>query len=258
MLLTAMSRRRWIADEVHGNRAALTGHNAEHLARVLRARIGQKFEVAANGRIYLATIAAFPNDRVEFDLGEELPADQWLDITLLLAIFKFDRLEWAIEKCTELGVARIIPVIARRTESHLAQAAANRSQRWRRIAHEAAQQSRRTAAPEIASPCKLKEALAASSAVRIVLAETEKQMSLKQALSRATTCDDIALAVGPEGGWTGEELALFSSSDWLSASLGPNILRAETAAMAAMAITASELVSRSPAPATSHAALPNS
>lgn len=240
-----MSRRRWIADEVHGNRAALIGHNAEHLARVLRARIGQKFEVAANGRIYLATIAAIAADRVEFDLGEELPADQWLDVTLLLAIFKFDRFEWAVEKCTELGVARLIPVIARRTESHLAQAATNRCERWRRIAHEAAQQSRRTAAPEIAPPCKLKEALAAFSAVRIVLAESEKRTTLKEALARATPCDDVALAIGPEGGWTAEELALFSASDWLLASLGPTILRAETAAITAMAITTSELASRS-------------
>ena len=81
------------------------------------------------------------------------------EITLLLAIFKFDRMEWAIEKCTELGVSRIVPVIARRTDSHLAAASANEIERWRRIARQAAEQSRRAAPPEISVPIKLSEAL---------------------------------------------------------------------------------------------------
>ena len=82
-----------------------------------------------------------------------------MPITLLLAIFKFDRMEWAIEKCTELNVTTIVPVVARRTEKHLALAAAKRVERWRRIAREAAEQSRRTSPPEISEPLKLKDAL---------------------------------------------------------------------------------------------------
>ena len=78
---------------------------------------------------------------------------------MLLAVFKFDRMEWAIEKCTELNVTRIVPIVARRTEKHLALAAEKRVERWRRIAREASEQSRRVVVPEIANPVKLADAM---------------------------------------------------------------------------------------------------
>ena len=113
-----MTRRRWIADEVSGNRAALTGAHADHLIRILRARVGQEFDIATGPAVRRGRIAAIANQRVEFDLGEELPAAITAKITLVLAVFKFDRMEWAIEKCTELGVSQIVPVLARRTDAH--------------------------------------------------------------------------------------------------------------------------------------------
>src|SRR5690348_11469763 len=121
-----MTRRRWIADEVSGNRAALVGSHANHLTRVLRARIGQGFDIVANGVLRRGTICSLDNDKVEFELGEEVSSVIVPPITLAISIFKFDRMEWAIEKCTELAVARIVPVIAQRTESHLATAAPKR------------------------------------------------------------------------------------------------------------------------------------
>ena len=120
-----MTRRRWIADEVSGNRGALVGAHAEHLVRVLRARIGQEFDIVADAVVRRGRVVTISDNRVEFELGEEVPAESAaFQLTLLLAIFKFDRMEWAIEKCTELGVARVVPVIAGRTEKHLAAAAA--------------------------------------------------------------------------------------------------------------------------------------
>ena len=119
-----MTRRRWLADEVHGDRAALVGKHAQHLSRALRARVGQEFDVSAAGRLHRGRVVAVTDDRVEFALGEELPAPAEPDVTLLIAIYKFDRMEWALEKLTELGAARIVPVIARRTDSGLAKAAA--------------------------------------------------------------------------------------------------------------------------------------
>ena len=132
-----MTRRRWIADEVSGNRAALTGPHAQHLSRVLRARVGQRFDIATGTTVRTGVVTRVSDSRVEFELGEEYPSQAATAITLALAIFKFDRMEWAIEKATELGVARIIPVVAQRTESHLAAAAAKRSERWQRIARQA-------------------------------------------------------------------------------------------------------------------------
>jgi len=235
-----MTRRRWIADEVSGNHAAITGEHADHLLRVLRARVGQEFDIAAGAVVRRGRIVAMPDGRVEFELGEELPAAPERKITLLLAVFKFDRMEWAIEKCTELGVSRILPVIARRTDAHLAAASAKRVERWRRIAIQASEQSRRSAPPEIADPIKLQEAVSLNGALRIVLAESEQKTILRDALA-AHSGEEIVLAVGPEGGWAEDELQFFQKAGWTSASLGSTILRAETAAIAALAIAVSEL-----------------
>jgi 16S rRNA (uracil1498-N3)-methyltransferase len=233
-----MTRRRWIADEVEGNRAALTGTNAAHLARVLRASIGQEFDIATGQEIRLGRVVNVSNDRVDFELGAVVETGRTVHpIKVALAVFKFDRFEWAVEKCTELGVAMIVPIIAHRTDSHLAAAAPKRVERWQRIAREASQQSRREASPEIAEPLRLKQYLAEEhSSRRILLAESEQQVFLRDLISSSA---DTALAIGPEGGWTNEEVTLFVDSGWKSASLGNTILRAETAAVAAVAILAS-------------------
>jgi 16S rRNA (uracil1498-N3)-methyltransferase len=234
-----MTRRRWIADEVSSNRGALIGRHAEHLIRVLRARIGQEFDIVADGVVRRGRVVTIVDNRVEFELGEQVPAEPAaVQLTLLLAIFKFDRMEWAIEKCTELGVSRIVPVIARRTESHLASASVKRVERWRRIALQAAEQSRRASPPEIADPIRLREAITLDAELKVVLSEAEEQCQLRDI---AQPSGEVLLAVGPEGGWTEDELETFQKQGWLSVSLGPTILRAETAAIAAAAITMSAL-----------------
>lgn len=237
-----MTRRRWIADEYSPQSAALSGANAAHLGRTLRARIGQEFDVACGERVFRATVSSVGDDRVEFALGQEIEAKSaTVPITLMLAVFKFDRMEWAVEKCAELNVTSIVPVIARRTEKHLAQAAEKRVERWRRIAREAAQQSRRLAAPEIAEPVKLAEALRCDIEPRIVLAENERDTTFSEVLRSRDEIRSLALAIGPEGGWAEEELAGFAGAGWVAASLGQTILRAETAAIAALAVARAEL-----------------
>src|SRR5580704_4628460 len=228
-----MTRRRWIADEVCGTRAVLVGAHAEHLSRVLRARVGQEFDITTGNGVRRGRITSIEQDRVELELGDEIPAPVAGQVTVALSIFKFDRMEWAIEKCTELGVEHIVPVIARRTESHLAAAAARRVERWQRIARQAAEQSRRSAIPEVSQPIKLKDALALPGSTRILLSESEEDLTLKDALQSADA--GVVLAIGPEGGWTDSELIQFRDAGWLSASLGNTILRAETAAIAAVA-----------------------
>jgi 16S rRNA (uracil1498-N3)-methyltransferase len=234
-----MTRRRWIADEVSGDRAALTGQNAAHLAQVLRARAGQEFDVATGERVRRGRIVRVSKARVEFELGEDVVQAAGPELTLLLAIYKFDRMEWALEKAVELGAARIFPVIAARTSPHLASAASNRVERWRRIAREASQQARRISAPEVPAPVPFNEAVAVAAATRIVLAETEHQRSLRAVLATRDQ-GSLALAVGPEGGWTDDEFRRFAGAGWIAASLGSNILRAETAAIAALAIVLAE------------------
>jgi 16S rRNA (uracil1498-N3)-methyltransferase len=245
-----MTRRRWIADEVSDNRAALIGDHADHLVRVLRARIGQEFDIATGSTVRRGRITSLVSDRVEFELGEEIPAESSIEIALILSIFKFDRMEWAIEKCTELGVSCILPVIASRTDSHLAAASVKRRDRWEKIAKQAAEQSRRAATPKIAAPAKLPDILDFASSMRIVLSENEENILVRDVLLNAAapasasasskdheqSIHSIALAIGPEGGWTEKELQSFVRAGWISASLGNTILRAETAAIAATAI----------------------
>lgn len=240
-----MTRRRWIADTWTTTTATLTGDQAAHLARVLRAEPGQIFDVVAGGFLHRAEVASVSDGEVLFTLHEELEADAALPLHVLVAIFKFDHMEWAIEKATELGVARITPVLARRTEKHLALAAQKRVERWRRIALEASKQSRRTDIPEIADPATLKAALEQEqSSTRILLSETEQATTLPAALTsavRPTGYESVALSIGPEGGWTPEEMALFATHEWTSVTLGPRILRAETAVIAAIAIVSAHL-----------------
>ena len=234
-----MTRRRWIADRVEGDRAFLLGPNATHLFRVLRAKAGQQFDIAANGVLRHGTIVQAAMDQVEFELGDEVASTALPYVTVYLSIFKFDRLEWALEKLTELGVSSIRPMIAQRTEQHLAKAAPKRVERWRKLAREAAQQARRIAPPEIADPLALKKAIAEEKGSRIVLAEAEEQLLLKTALAGCEA--PLALAFGPEGGWSEIEIELFKASGWKTASLGHTILRAETAAIAATAVVLAEL-----------------
>jgi 16S rRNA (uracil1498-N3)-methyltransferase len=257
-------RRRFIADTFspatgEPTHASLTGEQAAHLVRVLRAHTGQVYDIVANGFLHRAEIAAISPDEVQFVLHEELEADGALPLHLLLAVFKFDHFEWAVEKATELGVSRITPILARRTEKHLSLAASKRAERWRRIALESAKQSRRTDIPTIAEPMALTDALNSDSApVRILLSETEEETTLAAAIAgqlalRAQLHHDgwdvnsqpatlrVDLAIGPEGGWTADEMTLFATHAWIPVTLGTRILRAETAAIAAIAIAGSQL-----------------
>ena len=242
-----MTRRRFIADTWTSTTATLTGDQALHLARVLRATPGQIFDVVSNGFLHRAEITHVSEDQIDFTLHEELTSDAALPLHLLLAVFKFDHMEWAIEKATELGIARITPILARRTEKHLAHAALKRAERWRRIALEAAKQSRRADLPLIEDPIALRARLEQpTNSLRVLLSENEHNTTLRQHIDSAIASTESELpnfefAIGPEGGWTEDELALFEKHHWQSASLGPRILRAETAAISSLAIASALL-----------------
>lgn len=245
--LLAMTRRRWIAEHWDETTASIIGAQAEHLARVLRAQPGMEADIVAGGYVFHAKVASVTRDEVHFNLLSEVEADPALPVTLVMAVYKFDRMEWALEKATELGVAAIAPVIAQRTEKHLAQAAEKRAERWRRIVHEAAQQSRRSDVPTVHQPASLSSVIKAESrAARIVLAEQERTTTLRHLVGEAVEAAGndmpvLELALGPEGGWAPQEEALFDANGWKAATLGPRILRAETAAIAALSVVASVL-----------------
>jgi 16S rRNA (uracil1498-N3)-methyltransferase len=238
-----VARRRFFVPEIIHGTAELLGDDAHHLARVLRVEAGQQFEISDRHRACLAEITDVSKSSVRFRVIEELESSPELPpVTLYAALFKFDRFEWMIEKATEIGVARIVPVETARSENGLLAAAAKRVERWRKIALESSQQSRRLAPPEVSDPKKLAAALADAAAGppadhRYRLEEQPGSALLIDALP--TDRSPVTLLIGPEGGWVdSERAALDAAAGWLAVSLGPSILRAETAAIVAASIAA--------------------
>jgi 16S rRNA (uracil1498-N3)-methyltransferase len=234
-------RRRFFVDQVRNGHAEISGEDARHLTRVLRVEPGQRYEISDNRQVYLAEIETARKEHVVFRTLEKIAAQPPLvHVTLCAAIIKFDHFEWMIEKATELGVARIVPVIAERTEKGLDRAAFKRLDRWRRIALEASQQSRRDHLPEFCEPVKLGDALSVSATHRYALDENQDARPFPHAMPGDRNGDDtLALLTGPEGGWTDAEREKFTAAGWQPVSLGPLILRAETAALAALAVIGS-------------------
>jgi 16S rRNA (uracil1498-N3)-methyltransferase len=229
-----LARRRFFVDRIRNHQAELTGYDARHLARVLRAEPGQRYEISDNQRAYLAEIDSVTSRSVTFRILELLPASPPArEIMLYAALIKFDRFEWLIEKATELGVTHIVPVNAERSEKGLAAAAARRMERWRKIARESSQQARRVRMPEIRATEAFLAATADPSPRRIFLEEEPGAPPILDALQADRA---VAVLTGPEGGWTERERSLALDAGWQPVSLGPHILRAETAAIAALAI----------------------
>jgi 16S rRNA (uracil1498-N3)-methyltransferase len=231
-------RRRFFVDQVRNGHAEISGEDARHLTRVLRVEAGQRYEISDNDSVYLAEIETSRKEHVVFRTLEKLPSQPLAPpLTLCAALIKFDHFEWMIEKATELGVAKIVPVEATRSEHGLERAARKRIDRWRRIALEASQQSRRAFLPVVEEPVEFAEALSLTAAHRFVLDEKPDTEPLARAIPPARQASDtVAVLIGPEGGWTDQERDAFVSATWTPVSLGPLVLRAETAAIAALAI----------------------
>lgn len=233
-----MAPRRFFVPEIRRGSAELTGRDAEHLVRVLRAEPGQRYELSDNHELYLAEIEVARKSLVSFRVLEKLDSPvPDIQVSLLAALIKFERFERLVEKATELGVAIIQPIESARTERGLAEAALKRLGRWEKVALEASQQSRRVRLPRIQPPFRLAKSLQVEANVRLLLDESPAARPILDSLSpERTSADHVALLVGPEGGWTDEEREQAVGSGWTSCSLGPGILRAETAAVAGLAI----------------------
>ena len=230
-------RRRFFVEKFADGRAIIEGEAAHHLGRVLRAQEGQLYELSDGQRVWLGRIERLSKSRLEFALIEEIPAYQpAVNITLLLSIVKFDAFEWSLEKATELGVSTIVPLTATRSDKTLVAAARNRSERWRKILLEASQQSRRVRVPLLEEMARPEQAFRNASAdTRILLSERPEAPALRQVLFDLPAPKSAALAIGPEGGWTEEELAASRTESFREGSLGKLILRAETAVVVALA-----------------------
>lgn len=236
-------RRRFFVEAFEADRAVLTGEAAHHLGRVLRAEPGQLYELSDGSSVRLGRVEFSARNRVEFSLLEPIPVRvSPLHKTLLLALVKSDAFEWAIEKATELGVDRIVPLAAARSEKGLLAAAAGRAERraerWKKIVFEASQQSRRVRVPDVEHTLRPESAFKKEHkglhGLHLMLSERNESPSLRTALE-AQHVNRVTLAIGPEGGWTDAEFSAAHEAGFQQASLGTLILRTETAVTACLA-----------------------
>jgi 16S rRNA (uracil1498-N3)-methyltransferase len=217
--------------------AELRGEDAWHVARVLRAAVGQHYEISDNRTAWLAEVVESEAGRVVFRTIEPVGgATIPVRITVCAALIQFAHFEWMIEKATELGAARILPVDAARSEKGLAEASRKRTERWVRIAREASQQCRRVSAPVILPAARIDEALAVTAAHRFFLEEGEAPPLASSLGAGRDEGAEVAVMAGPEGGWTDAERRAAAEAGWKAVSLSPMVLRSETAVAAALAV----------------------
>lgn len=222
-------------DAIAGERADLPDEATRQIAQVLRLRAGERVVLVSGGMEHEAELAHVSRAGVTARVVASRPVggEPRLRLTLCPALLKADKFEWVVQKCTELGVAAFQPVISARCVSDAV--SAQKLERWQRIAQEAAEQSGRGAVPAVAAPVAL-DALSMGGALPALFAyEAEGGMPLREALDHLAGRDAFALVIGPEGGFAREEFLHSIARGAIAVSLGPRILRAETASIAAVA-----------------------
>jgi 16S rRNA (uracil1498-N3)-methyltransferase len=236
-------RRRFFVEKFDQDTAVIRGETAEHLGRVLRAETGQLYELSDGSAVWVARVENVAltkrgESRIDFALVESIEARELrLSLQLLIALVKFDRFEWCLEKATELGVNEIIPLAAARTDKALIDAAGKRRERWQRILVESAQQARRLKPTSLAEVVRPAHAFGAAKAGRkIILSERSDAPPIREIFQSADAINSAALAIGPEGGWMVEEFEAARQAGFAEASLGEYILRTETAVIAAASV----------------------
>lgn len=229
--------------QIQGKRVVITGSDVNHIKNVLRMRIGEEIAVSngTDGKEYRCGIEEFTEDEVICTLrfiredGLELPAR----VTLFQGLPKADKMEFIVQKMVELGVYRIVPVATKRAVVKLDEKKAKaKAARWQAIAEAAAKQSRRRIVPEVGAVCTMKEALfqAASMDVKLIPYELSEGMDKTRALiENAAPGQEIAIFIGPEGGFEEEEVSLAMENGFTPVTLGKRILRTETAGLTVMA-----------------------
>ena len=226
-------------ENIADGKAFLDGNDAHHLLRVLRVKKGDAIDIGSMGRLYTGIIIAAADDKIELILTEvEREMEPPLDVYLLLGLTKGEKMDLVVEKATELGVFGIIPVGCQRSVVRLDEKQAlKKTERWQRVAEAAAKQCRRARIPKIFPVCGLEDALKIlpEECRLLVPWEEETDCFFAAALQEAVP-SAAALLIGPEGGLTEEEVAVFLERGGISLTLGPRILRSETAAIAALSI----------------------
>lgn len=228
---------------VNGDTAIITGDDARHIRKVLRMREGEPLTLCDGcGTDYEAEIAALSDEAVTAVIRSTHPneSEPEVQITLYQALPKAGKMEYIIQKCTELGICKIIPCIMERCVVKLNSQsdAVKKTKRYQSIAYAAAKQSQRGVVPVVGEPVSLAEALAQMKGydLSFVPYESEDGTTLKDVLTKADGVRTAAFLIGPEGGISGQELAAIKDAAFPTVTLGKRILRTETAGEAVLSM----------------------
>ena len=230
--------RRFFCDNITESTATITGDDAHHISRVLRMKPGDALSLCDGaGGEFDAVIASINPDAVVCTLGERRSSavESPVNITLFQCLPKTGKMETIVQKCTELGVFAVVPVVSARCVVIPNKDFEKKRERYNRVALEAAKQSRRAVVPQVQPLVELKKVDPKQFDLFLVAYEEENARSLKAALQQADSPKTIAILIGPEGGLEPDEVNRLTASDAVCVSLGKRILRTETAGMAMLA-----------------------
>lgn len=231
---------RFYADESHicGGTVSLSAEDTKHALRVLRLQPGQEAEIIVGGTRYRALLKEASENNALFSLLDPLPTTEpALRITLFQGLPKADKMEWIIQKAAEIGISAVVPVRMARCVVRLdGKEAERKMERWRRIAREAGKQSGRCLIPDIMPPHSPAELLPLARALDACIVPWEEARSpgLKSFINSNPELTSLGILIGPEGGIESREISMLSGY-FQPLTLGPRILRTETAGLAAAA-----------------------
>lgn len=235
-------------EQINGEEANILGDDVKHIRDVLRYNIGDELDICdEEGIRYNTEILNFAQHEISLKILEKLESttEPEINVTLFQGLPKADKMELIIQKCTEIGVCEVVPVITDRVIVKLDEKSADKKiERWNKIALEAAKQSGRQKVPVVQKPIKLKNLIENISKYDILILpyECEKENNIKAVLKNVKKdCKNIAIMIGPEGGFSEEEIKTLELENVRMVTLGPRILRTETAGLVTLAVVLYEL-----------------
>jgi len=226
-------------EQFRGGEVILTPHETHHLSRVLRLAVGDQVEVADGcGHVFTATIGQLDAASARLRLLTAVPAtgESPLQITLGIALVRSDTLDLVIRQMTEMGVQRLVPFYASRSLARPENWHSSKLARWQRLAQEALKSCERAFLPDIGPPVPFVEALAGKEALKILCWEDLRRQETAGRSNDIPRPENIRVLIGPEGGFTAQEVAAAQDAGFHLLGLGPRRLRVETAALVAVSL----------------------